>query len=118
MSTIKTFAAIAASTLAIGGTTISAANAQPWNDRTYSDNRLTTSYVDSLEWRINNAAGQGVISRGQARDLLGQLRSVQPLAWRYETGQASPGEVRRLETVVNRIEAATSTYAYNRPPWR
>lgn len=118
MSTIKTFAAIAASTLAIGGTAVSMAHAQPWNDQYYSDNRLTTSYVDSLEWRINNAADHRVISRGQARDLLDQLRSVQPLAWRYQTGQASPWEVRRLETVVNRIETATSTYAYNRPPWR
>jgi hypothetical protein len=121
MTKLKTFAAIAASTIAIGGAAVSTAQAQPWRHG-YSDyqgdNRLTTSYVDGLQWKINNAARQGVISWADARDLRAQLRSVQPLAYRVETGQARPGEVNRLAAVVNRIDSITSDYAYNsRPPY-
>lgn len=126
MTKLKTIAAIAASAIAIGGTVVSTANAQPWDhDRYYggrdhySDNRLTTSYVDGLQWKINNAARNGVISWDQARDLRMQLRSVQPIAWRAQNGQARPWEVNRLEAVVNRIDSLTSGYAYNnRPYWR
>ena len=112
MTKLKTLAMIAASTLAIGGVATTAAQAQPWH-HSYSDNRLTTSYVDGLAWKIDSAAQRGVISWNQARDLHGQLRSVQPLAWRAQNGQARPWEVQRLETVVNRIDGLTSGYAYN-----
>jgi len=49
-----------------------------------------------------------------------QLARVQPLAWRAQTGQARPWEVRRLEHVVNRIDSLTQGYAYNmrRPYYR
>jgi hypothetical protein len=123
MTKLKTLAAIAASTLAIGGVAVTTAQAQPWNHDYYQgrsyDNRLTTSYVDGLQWKINNAARQGLISWGEARDLRAQLRSVQPLAWRVENGTARPWEVHRLEAVVNRIDSLTSGYAYNgRYPYR
>ena len=124
MTKLKILAAVAASTLALGATTVATtASAQPWNHdyhNDYRDNRLTTNYVDRLSWKIDNAQSRGVISWRQARDLHMQLREVQPLAWRYERGQARPWEVRRLENVVDRIDSITQGYAYNmrRPYWR
>ena len=72
------------------------------------DQRLTTSYVDGLQWRIQQAARERRISWGQAQELQRELSRVQPLAYRYQTGQARPGEVTLLERTVSRIEAATS----------
>lgn len=121
MTKLKTIAAITASTLAIGGAAVTTAQAQPWHhgyDNHYSDSRLTTSYVDGLDWKITNAAQHGRISWNQARDLRSQLRSVQPLAYRVQTGQARPWEVNRLEAVVNRIDGLTQGYAYNTRRWR
>ena len=120
MTKLKTILAIAASAIAIGGAAVSTANAQPWRHDYYSDNRLTTSYIDGLQWKINNAARDGRISWGEARDLRAQVRSVQPIAWRAQNGQARPWEVNRLEAVVNRVDSLTSGYAYNtpRPYWR
>jgi hypothetical protein len=125
MTKLKTLAILTASTLALGGATVTAAQAQPWNHgyyndhRGYSDNRLTTSYVDGLAWKIDNARAHGVIDWRMARDLHGQLASVQPLAYRVQTGQARPWEVQRLQSVVNRIDGLTSGYAYNnRRPYR
>ena len=125
MTKLKMIAAAAASTIAIGGMAVTTAQAQPWRhyDNDYNrgyvhDSRLTTSYVDGLQWKINNAARNGVISWGQARDLRMQLRSVQPIAWRVQTGQARPWEVNRLEAVVNRIDSLTQGYAYNTRRWR
>jgi len=120
MTKFKTIAAIAASAIAIGGTAVSTASAQPWRYEHSADNRLTTSYVDGLQWKINNAARQGMISWDEARDLRAQLRSVQPIAWRVQNGQARPWEVNRLEAVVNRIDSLTQGYAYNtnRPYYR
>lgn len=124
MTNLKTLAVIAASTLAIGATAATSASAQAWRhdhySNDYNDGRLTTSYVDGLDWKITNAARNGAISWDQARDLRMQLRSVQPLAYRVQTGHARPWEVNRLEAVVNRIDSLTSGYAYNgrRPYWR
>ena len=128
MTKLKMIAAVAASTLALGGATVATtAQAQPWHhgymvDR--GDSRLMTPYVDGLAWKINNAARQGRISWWQARRLHAELRSVQPLAYRYQTGQARPWEINRLENVVNRIDSLTQGYAYNmrhrydRDDWR
>ena len=121
MTKLKMFAAVAASTLALGGAAVTTAQAQPWYHgyNAYNgDNRLTTSYVDGLEWKIDNAARNGAISWGQARELRGELRSVQPLAYRVQTGQARPWEVNRLEAVVNRIDNLTQGYAYNTRRYR
>jgi hypothetical protein len=113
MKNLKITTAVAAATLALSGLAATTATAQPWRDydrhEQYSGN-LTTSYVDSLEWRIRNAADEGRISWGQARQLQRDLSAVQPLAWRVQTGQASQWEYRRLSNVVNRIEAATNNY--------
>ena len=119
MTKLKTIAAIAASTLAISGVAVTA-QAQPWHHghNHYSDSRLTTSYVDGLDWKITNAAQHRQISWGQARELRAQLRSVQPIAYRVQTGQARPWEVNRLEAVVNRIDSLTQGYAYNNRRWR
>jgi hypothetical protein len=124
MRKFKYMAVIGASALALSAASTMTAQAQPWNhwghayDRGY-DSRLNTSYVDSLDWKITNAARNGVISWGEARDLRGELRSVQPLAYRYQTGQARPWEINRLERVVNRIDGLTQGYAYNmRHRWR
>lgn len=110
-------AAIGASALMLTGAAATTATAQPWARYDDYHGNLTTSYVDSLEWRIHNAANEGRISWGQARQLLDEFRSVQNLAWRVQTGEASQWEYRRLSNVVNRIERATSGYPrYSRAP--
>ena len=109
MTKLRILSAVAASAMAVSGVAMTTANAQPW----YGDNRLNTSYVDGEAWKIDNAASHGVISYGQARQLHRELASVQPLAWRAQTGQAAPYEVRRLESVVNQIDTMTSGYAMN-----
>jgi hypothetical protein len=140
MTKLKTIAAIAASTLALGSAAVATtASAQPWNhgnyDRSYDnrgydnnrgynnrgyngDSRLTTSYVDGLDWKIQNAAQHGQISWRDARDLRGQLQSMKPIAWRVQTGEARPWEVNRLQQFVNRVDALTSGYAQNNRRWR
>jgi hypothetical protein len=133
MTKLKTIAAIAASTLALGSAAVATTvSAQPWNhgysdnrgydnrgyDHRSGDSRLTTSYVDGLDWKIQNAAQYGRISWRDARDLRGQLQSMKPIAWRVQTGQARPWEVNRLEQFVNRVDALTSGYAQNNRRWR
>ena len=81
----------------------------------YRTGRLTTPYVDSLDWKIVNAAREGRISWGEARDLRREFRQVQPIAWRVQTGEARPWEVARLDRVVSRIEAAVGRGGY---AWR
>lgn len=91
------------------------AAAQGWSHYGHERSQLTTAYVDSLDWKITNAAQQGRISWGEARDLRAQFRQVQTSAWRVQTGQASRGEALRLQAVVDRIEDAVNgprTYAY------
>jgi hypothetical protein len=125
MTKLKTIAAIAASTLALGSAAVATtASAQPWNHGAYNnynrnvDSRLTTSYVDGLDWKIQNAAQHGQISWRDARDLRGQLQAMKPIAWRVQTGAARPYEVNRLEQFVNRVDALTSGYAQNNRRWR
>jgi hypothetical protein len=119
MTKLKLMAAISATALMLGGTVATTASAQPgrYYDRDYNhydrynhydSGRLTTSYVDSLEWRINNSP----IPFGERRALLRELRQIQPLAWRVQTGQASRWEYNRLVNGVARIERATQ-YASN-----
>lgn len=88
------------------------AAAQSWDrdHRSYAGARHTSGEVDGLEWKIGVAVREGRISRGEARELLGELRAVQPLAWRVETGQASRWERQRLNQAVNRIESALHAY--------
>jgi len=118
MTKLKMFAAIASSALALGSAAATTAQAQPWHHGGYSDSRLTTSYVDGLDWKINNAARYGRISWGQARDLRGELQAMKPVAWRVQTGQARPWEVNRLENFVNRVDNLTQGYAYNNRRYR
>ena len=121
MKKLKTLAAIAASTLALGGAVATTAQAQPWHHDYYnhrSDDRLATPYVSGLVWKINNAARNGWISWGEARRLREEAVAVQPLSYRYETGRARPDEVRRLAAVVDRIDRITSGYASNDDPYR
>lgn len=116
MNKMTFMAAIGASALTVAGmaTIPTAAQAQRYYERGHDYGRqLDTSYVDGLEWRINNAMHEGRISRGHARQLLGELRSIQPLAWRVQTGQASRWEYQRLASGVSRIEQATNSYAWN-----
>jgi hypothetical protein len=114
MRKFKMIALIGASALAVSAASTMTAQAQPWGHHGPAyDSRLNTSYVDSLDWKITNAAQRGMISWGQARELRGELRSVQPLAYRVQTGQARGWEVQRLRNVVDRIDAATTRYASN-----
>jgi hypothetical protein len=75
--------------------------------------QLNTPYVDSLDWRITNAAQQGRISWREARDLKRELRSVHDLAWRNQTGQINRWQYQRLASVVHHIEMRTQSYAMN-----
>jgi hypothetical protein len=96
------------------GAVAAPAAAQSWGDhgryhhRGYSNSRLDTAYVDSLDWKISNAAQEGRISWGEARGLRDELRQVQPIAWRLQTGQAGGWEAQRLERTVARIESAVN----------
>ena len=119
MKKMNIMAAVGASALMLAGIAAAptAAQAQRYYDRGYDRGRqLDTSYVDSLDWRINNAARMGAISWRTANRLRADLPRVQPIAWRVETGRASRGEYMRLARTVNRIEAATNTYAATRYP--
>jgi len=97
--------------LALSGAATTIAQAQPGrfyergHDYRRAD-RLSTSYVDSLNWQINNAAREGRISWREARALQTQLNQVKPLAYRYQTGQARQWEVNRLQQTVDRIDSA------------
>jgi hypothetical protein len=77
MLNLKKIALIGASALAVSAASTMTVQAQPWGYHGPAyDSRLTTSYVDGLDWKITNAAQRGVISWGEARDLRGELRSV------------------------------------------
>ena len=103
MSSLKKMIVIGATALTLGAGAAVSAQAQ----------QLNTPYVDSLDWRITNAAQQGRISWGEARDLRRELRSVHDLAWRNQTGQINRWQYQRLASVVHHIEMRTSGYAYN-----
>jgi len=105
---------------------VSPAAAQPYGYHpapVYS--QATTGYVDGLDWKITNAAREGRISWPEARDLHAQLRDVQPIAYRVETGRANGWERQRLDRTVARIERALHNYArydrddrFDRFDWR
>lgn len=95
------------------------ARGQAWGDqgrfrRGAGDQRLTTAYVDSLDWRIANAAREGRLSWGEARQLRAEVRAVHDMVWRVETRQARPQEVARVDQVVRRVERAVGGYADGR----
>src|SRR4051812_29846230 len=121
MKTLKTFGLITASALALAATAAPGV-AQPWRaPHVAYDRHLNTSYVDSLDWRITNAAQQRRISWREANALRARVREGQRIAYRVETGRASRWEYQRLSRVVDRIESATRGYAMNdryRPGWR
>ncbi|WP_395671882.1 hypothetical protein [Phenylobacterium sp.] len=97
-----------AATAAVAATAAPAA-AQNWRGdygRGYAEGQRFTGRYDALEWQLRNAADEGRINRGEARELLNMWRVNQPLAWRVETGRASPREHQRVMTTMNRIERA------------
>jgi hypothetical protein len=110
MTPMKNIIIASAAVLSLSGAIGGVAHAQPgrFYDRGYDygynrNDRLSTAYVDSLNWKINNAAREGRISWREARDLQNELNRVKPLAYRYQTGQARQWEVNRLERTVDRI---------------
>jgi hypothetical protein len=125
MTKMKIFAAAGVSALMLSGVMATPSMAQPgrYYDRgaqdydrggRHYDRNLTSGYVDSLEWKINNAAQERRITWPQARQLRAELRRIQgPLVYRVETGQASRGEEQRLVATVSRIESAIQGYAHN-----
>ncbi len=111
MNSLKKIIIASAAALSFTGAAVGVAQAQPgrYYERSYDRvenqrvDHLSTAYVDSLNWKIDNAARRGRISWNQARDLQSDLNRVKPLAWRYQTGQARPAEINRLERTVDRI---------------
>lgn len=73
---------------------------------------LTSGYVDSLYWKLDNAAQEGRLSWREAQRLKAELRPVQEFAHPVETGRASPWQRRQLERVVSRIDAALNQGGY------
>jgi hypothetical protein len=69
--------------------------------------------LDRLDWRISKAVQERRISWQEARDLRGELRQVQPIAYRVETGRANGWERQRLDRTVARVESALNRYAQN-----
>ncbi len=128
MTKLNIMAAVGAAALMTVGSLATSASAQPWRDydrgynngySEYAPGDLSTSHVDALEWRINNAP----IPLAQRRALLREWHQIQPLAWRVQTGQASRWERDRLARGVAHIEQATRyagvdrrdrRYGYNR----
>ncbi|MDB5447660.1 MAG: hypothetical protein JWQ97_2977 [Phenylobacterium sp.] len=106
MSRFKKMIVIGASALTLATGAAVSAQAQ----------QLTTPYVDSLDWRITNAAQEGRISWGEARQLRTELRSVHDLAWRNQTGQINRWQYQRLANAVHHIEMRTSGHASNGNP--
>jgi len=111
MTPMKNLIIASTAVLALSGAVTSVAQAQPGRyydrGRDYRRvDRLSTAYVDSLNWQIQNAAREGRISWRQARALQVELNHVKPLAWRYQTGEARPWEVNRLARTVDRIDSA------------
>lgn len=130
MYNIRNISAAGFASIVMAGAIVAPAMAQPYGNyqhgydngrREYQDagratvgRNLTSSYVDSLEWRINNAAQQGRISRFEARRLLSDLRQIQgPAIYRVENGRATDWEIRHVSSIVSRIQAATEGYASN-----
>ena len=111
MKTLKTLGLIGASVVGLSAAAAAPATAQPWVANRVHDAPLTSDYVDSLHWRIDDAARDGRISWVEARRLHADLRRVQPLTWRVETGRASNMEFVRLNRTVDRIEARLNRYA-------
>jgi len=104
MTPLKNIIIATTAVLALGAVS-GVAQAQPGRYYDYGrQDHLSTGYVDSLDWKIRNAARQGRIDWGEARDLQNQLNQVKPLAYRYQTGQARQWEVNRLERTVDRID--------------
>jgi hypothetical protein len=89
------------------------AAAQPWRGHDDVHGQMTTSYVDGLQWKIDNAVRERRISWNEARELKAELRQAQPIAWRVQTGQAGYRERQRLDRIVSRIESAVNRYAMN-----
>ena len=110
MTPLKNIIVASTAVLALSGAVSGIAQAQAYRyydqGRDYGrQDRLSTAYVDRLNWRIRNAARQGRIDWREARDLQNQLNDVKPLAYRYETGQARQWEVNRLQRTVDRIDS-------------
>jgi hypothetical protein len=102
------------------GAAAAPAAAQPWRGdydggwrHSYgAPYRLTTPYVDGLDWKIVNAAREGRISWGEARELRAEVQDVKPIAWRVQTGEAGPRETARLRWIVSRVDDAVSRRGY------
>jgi hypothetical protein len=103
MSSFKKMIAVGATTLTLGAGAAVTAQAQP----------LTTPTVDRLSWEVTQAARNGQISWGEARELRGELQSVHELAWRNQSHELRPWEYRRLASTVHHVEARVSGYARN-----
>ncbi len=115
MISLRNMIIASSAALAMTGAAVGAAQAQPGryydHGRDYRDSRvnrvdrLSTGYVDSLNWQIQNAAREGRINWREARALQNDLNQVKPLAYRYQTGQARQWEVDRLQRTVDRIDS-------------
>ncbi|MGZ6015800.1 MAG: hypothetical protein ACXWKM_08645 [Phenylobacterium sp.] len=110
MTPLKNIILATSAVLALSGAVSGVAQAKSYRyydrDRDYGrQDRLSTAYVDSLNWRIRHAAREGRIDWREARDLQNQLNEVKPLAYRYQTGQARQWEVNRLQRTVDRIDS-------------
>ena len=90
---------------------------RPYQDRYdgYRGPDRPAGYVDNLDWKINNAAREGRISWDEARELHGEFRDVQPIAWRVRTGRASRWEAVRLDRTLAHIERAVSRDGWHGP---
>ena len=116
MHSLKKIIIASTAALAMTGAAAGVAQAQPGRDydRGYDHrfeergpdhrgDRLSTGYVDSLNWKIQAAAREGRISWREAHRLQDDLNQVKPLAWRYQNAQARRWEIDRLEQTVDRI---------------
>jgi len=103
MYSIKKIMMIGAAALTLSaGAAVTAQAAQP----------LTTPYIDSLNWKVTQAAREGRISWPEARQLRSELWSVHDLAWRNQTGHINAEQHDHLANVVTHVEMRATGQAH------
>jgi Spy/CpxP family protein refolding chaperone len=100
------------------------AAAQPWRDHDrYTGEEANrgpdgSSQIRAQEWRIRSAVREGRISRGQARQLFEELRSLRPLAWRLDNGRWNNRDYQELSSGLGHVQAGLNAYTNDRDDYR
>ena len=96
---------------------VTPAAAQPWRDHDsyyggygHRGGDNSSSEIRAQDWRIREAVQQGRISHGEARQLMDELRQLQPLAWRLENGRWNNWDYQQLARGLGHVQAMLNVY--------